>query len=49
MTNSHPTDQSHYCLLREYVADHPIRFALIQSAPGSARDDPASILSTVLQ
>lgn len=49
MTNSHTTDQSHYGILREHVSNHPIRLTLIQSAPWPTCDDPACILSTVLQ
>jgi hypothetical protein len=49
VTDSHPTDQSHYRVLREDVADHPIRLALIQSSPRTASDDSARILSAVLQ
>jgi len=49
MTDSHPTNQSQYGILREHIANHPIRLALIQSAPRPTCDDPACILSTVLQ
>lgn len=49
MTDSHPANQPHYRVLREHVADHPIRLALIQPAPRPARDDPACILSAMLQ
>jgi hypothetical protein len=49
MTDSHPTNQSHYGILGEHVANHPIRLTLIQSAPRPTCDDPACILSTMLQ
>jgi len=49
MTDSHPTNQSHYGILREHIANHPICLTLIQSAPRPTCDDPACILSTVLQ
>jgi hypothetical protein len=49
VTDSHPTDESNYRVLREHVTDHPIRLALIQSTPRPTRDDPACILSAMLQ
>jgi hypothetical protein len=49
MSDTHPANQSRYGVLSEHVADHAISLALVQPASGPARDDPACVLSPVLQ
>ena len=49
VSDTHPTKQSRYRLLREHVADHAIGLTLIQTASGSAGDNAACVLTPVLQ
>lgn len=49
MSDAHPANESRYSVVGEHIADHAISLALVQPASRTARDDPACVLSPVLQ
>jgi len=49
VSNTHSTYQTLNSILIEYISDHAISLALIESALVSAGDNPTGILTAVLQ
>ena len=49
MANAHSSDEFGYGSCVEDISNHPIRFALVETALVSAGDDTARILAAVLE
>ena len=49
MSDAHAAPQPRHGVHIENISDHPVGFALVESALGPAGDDPARILPAVLQ
>ena len=49
MADTHSPDEFGYSSCVEHISNHPIRFALVETALVSASDDTARILAAVLE
>lgn len=48
VSDSHPADEPSKRLIIENIPDHSVRFALVETAFGTAGDDTTCILTAVL-
>lgn len=49
MPNTHATDQPRDGIRIEYIADHPVRLALVKATFWTTGDNTASILASMLE
>ncbi|TFY81604.1 hypothetical protein EWM64_g2408 [Hericium alpestre] len=49
MANAHAANQARHCVRIKHIADHAVRLALVKAPLRTAGDDPARILSAMLQ